>query len=274
MIVQRIALAAIAAAMLVAVAPEAKGAGGVVIMFCGVSVSTNAVLGQDLNCVGDGIVVNGMGITINLNGHTLAGDGGVSDNGVDNSGGFDKVTVKNGVVRNFQVGVYANDADHFSVSNVVASGNFFGFRLFGDSLSVASSNASGNSGNGMELVGNTASARSTIAVGNDASGIFLGGEGDKVTGVTVSGNGSNGLFGTADSVSVKSSTASGNGFSGIVLEGDAIQLKSNKTEANGFAIHDLSGMGISISAVSEPPKGKNVARGNDDPDQCQPAYLC
>jgi len=126
----------------------------------------------------------------------------------------------------------------------------------------------------MELVGNTASAKSTIALGNDASGIFLGSDGAKLTGVTVAGNSSNGISGLGDSVSIKSSTASGNGAHGIVLEGDAIQLKGNRAEANGFATHDLSGMGISVDAVSEPPTGKNTARGNDDPAECSPVFLC
>lgn len=70
-------------------------------MFCGDDVTTNAVLGKDLSCTGDGIIVHAAGIKVDLNGHMLMGDGGADDFGVDNSGGFDKVAVKNGVVRNF-----------------------------------------------------------------------------------------------------------------------------------------------------------------------------
>ena len=44
MTVQRMVLAAIAAAMVVAVAPEANGKGGEPITFCGDNLSTNAVL--------------------------------------------------------------------------------------------------------------------------------------------------------------------------------------------------------------------------------------
>ena len=78
----RFVLAAFAAAALVAVAPEANGKGGTPITFCGQSVTTNAVLAQDLACTGHGITVNAPNVTVDLNGHTLTGDGGTLDNGV------------------------------------------------------------------------------------------------------------------------------------------------------------------------------------------------
>jgi hypothetical protein len=142
-------------------------------MFCGDDVTTNAVLGKDLSCTGDGIIVHAAGIKVDLNGHMLMGDGGANDFGVDNSGGFDKVAVKNGVVRNFGTGVLANGAaDQSTITNVVASGNAAGgFDISGDLASISSSTASSNDGRGIQVTGDKASVKSATATGNGESGI-------------------------------------------------------------------------------------------------------
>ena len=57
----------------------------------------NAVLMQDLVCTANGIDIGASGITIDLKGFTVRGDGGVGDHGIDDTGGHDHVTVKNGV---------------------------------------------------------------------------------------------------------------------------------------------------------------------------------
>ena len=78
-----------------------------------------------------------------------------------------------------------------------------------------------------------------------------------------------------DSGSIKSSTASGNDGYGITVLGNAASLKSNQTDGNGFADGSaLGGLGINVTDYTTPPVGKNVARGNDDPTDCQPALLC
>ena len=74
---------------------------------------------------------------------------------------------------------------------------------------------------------------------------------------------------------IKSSTASGNDGCGITVLGNAASLKSNRTDGNGFAGgSDLGGLGINVTNYTTPPVGKNTARGNDDPAECQPALLC
>ena len=278
MTVQRMVLAAIAAAMVVAVAPEANGKGGEPITFCGDNVSTNAVLAQDLSCVGDGVIVAGPGIKIDLNGHTLRGDGGANDYGVDNSGGFDKVTVKNGVVRNFGTGVRAiGSADQLTITNVVASGNAAGFDIAGDLASISSSTASSNSGRGIQVTGDKASVKSATATGNGESGIGFSSDAGKITGLTASGNTEFGLILGGTSASVKSSSLSGNGFSGILILGNQAHVSGNRADANGFdgfmfpsPILAESGM----VAVGTGAVGKNTARGNENPAECMPASLC
>jgi parallel beta-helix repeat protein len=82
---------------------------------CGETITTNTTLDSDLaNCPNNGIVIGADNITLDLNGHTIDGNGtpvdpcpeGEScDVGVDNSAGHSGVTVKGGSVRQFSVGV-------------------------------------------------------------------------------------------------------------------------------------------------------------------------
>jgi hypothetical protein len=231
----RASLAAAVALVLVTVAPQANGGGGVAITSCGQVVTTNAFLTQDLYCPGsDGVVVGASGITIDLKGFRLRGGDAGTTIGVSNPG-FESVTVKNGVVRSFDVGLQVwPAADGFTVANVLVSGSYTGISVSGDSASM----------------------KSVTASGNGFYGIYIGG----------------------NAATIKSSTASGNQTGGIYVAGDSTVIKNNRAEANGFvggtSPSDLDGLGIYALAFSTPPVGKNTARGNDHPAECQPASLC
>jgi hypothetical protein len=276
MTVYRIVLAALAAVVLVAVASEAHGGGGTPITACAQTVTTNAVLTQDLVCSGNGIDIGASGITIDLKGFTVRGDGGVGDHGIDDTGGHDRVTLKNGVVRGFYDGIRAESADRFSVTNVVASGNtVWGIIVFGNDASVSSSTASGNAQYGIGVAGERAAIKSSTAAGNTYVDVSVTGDFGRVTSITASGS-QYGISIGGDGVSVKSSTASGNGFDGIFVDGDAAKLSGNDAHGNGFlgGATDLGGLGIRVQNYVTPPVGKNVARGNDDLAECNPGYLC
>ena len=36
----------------------------------------------------------------------------------------------------------------------------------------------------------------------------------------------------------------------------------------------LAGLGISVQYTTVPPIGKNTVRGNDDPAECSPVFIC
>ena len=289
------AVAATAAVLAVLAGPSA-GSSSMPITTCGQVVTTNAVLTQDLTCHGvNGIIVGAHGITIDLGGHTLDGDrinDGIRDNG------WDKVTIRNGAVRNFQPGVNAfNGADDLTISNVVLSGNATqgaaiegdsasiksasasgngqaGFQIFGPSASVKSSTAAGNGGPGFWLDGDAGSVKSSRAVGNGSYGLLLHGETDSVASSTLSGN-ATGLQITGNEASVKSTTASGNEAYGVVVYGDGARLRGNRADANGFPGSASDGNGLGIRVVfTVAPTGTNSARGNDDPQNCAPTSLC
>jgi Right handed beta helix region len=92
---------------------------------CGDTFTRNVVLTRNLTCVGDGLIVGAPGVTVNLGGYTLRGDGtgtGISDPA--NLG----VAVRNGRIATFQYGVVS------SAGTVTADQVTFisaGMRVFG-----------------------------------------------------------------------------------------------------------------------------------------------
>jgi hypothetical protein len=292
-------LAAVTTVVSVTAASDGQASGATAITSCGQTVTTNVYLTGDLDCGSlDGIVVGASGITIDLKGFTLRGDGSVHY-GIYDPGGYDHVSVKNGVLRNFAFGLDAyNGADEISVSGVVASGNGGGIGISGASASVKSSTASGNSGIGIVIDGPSATVQSSIVSGNGFHGIRLSGPSASVKSTSVSGSGASGIYvsGAAPSVvsstvssnvafgilvegaaaRIQSSTVVGNG-SGVVVSGDAAVINRNQADGNGFAdgVSDGGGLGISVEpGYTIAPAGKNVARGNDDPGECVPLALC
>src|SRR4051794_41657583 len=62
---------------------------------CGAVLNTDTTLDSDLSdCPGSGVVIGASDITVDLGGHTIDGSG--TGAGVDNGGGYDRVTVRNG----------------------------------------------------------------------------------------------------------------------------------------------------------------------------------
>ena len=271
-------LAAIGALALFGAAPEAHAL-TTVINQCNMTVVTNAVLIQDLICPDDGIVVGADGITIDLKGFTLRGDRGALDSGISNLTGFDKVTIKNGVVRNFGVGVHMNNrADLTTISNVVASGNVVdGVFVTGDGASIKSTFGIGSGITGIYVVGDDASIASAVAADNPTDGIYVDGDSATVKSSTASGNFNNGISIIGGSASVKGSTLTGNAVDGLRILGNGAVLKGNTAVGNGFASgnSDLAGLGINVTDFPQtPPAGLNTGRGNDSPYECFPDYLC
>ena len=87
---------------------------------CGLTIVENLKLDHDLVCTGDGLIVGADGITVDLNGHTLAGLG--SGVGIAVSGRHD-VTITGGTITNFAVGVRLNTATDVVIRQMAFAGN-------------------------------------------------------------------------------------------------------------------------------------------------------
>lgn len=74
-----------------------------------------------------GLVIGADDVTLDLNGHAIAGpgDGGFYD-GIENSDGYANLTVKDGTIENYRIGVFTeNAADNtFSHIHVISQGAF------------------------------------------------------------------------------------------------------------------------------------------------------
>ncbi|MDL2124848.1 MAG: hypothetical protein LWX51_17645 [Deltaproteobacteria bacterium] len=77
---------------------------------CGQIITSDTTLECDLDCDGTAITIGAVGITLDLNGCTLNGHG--TGYGVDNDDGWDNVTIKDGIIDGFRVGISLDHADN------------------------------------------------------------------------------------------------------------------------------------------------------------------
>ena len=140
---------------------------GPVNVSCGQTITADTTLDGDLvNCPNNGIVIGADDITLDLNGHTVAGNGELlkrcprgkfCDVGVLNDG-HDGVTVRNGSVREFGTGVLVGGARQNRVLGIASSRNdFFGIVLAESARSLVRDSSGSNSpapeGDGLGLFG-------------------------------------------------------------------------------------------------------------------------
>ena len=94
------------------------------VLTCGQTITQSTVLDNDLSgCTNNGIVVGADNITLDLNGHTVAGTSASGDQGGVVLVGRTGVTVRNGTVRNFDVGVVIEGGSNNTVEGINAFDN-------------------------------------------------------------------------------------------------------------------------------------------------------
>jgi hypothetical protein len=87
---------------------------------CGDTITTNVRLRADLTCLGDGLIVGADKIVIDLGGHTVMADRAttVASVGIKDDAGHRNVTIRNGIIRNFTVGVRLNGSQATDLVNL------------------------------------------------------------------------------------------------------------------------------------------------------------
>lgn len=216
---------------------------------CGDTVTSDTTLVNDLtDCPNNGVVIGADDVTLDLNGHTIDGDGqpfepcsegDFCDVGVANDG-HSGVRVINGSVTEFAVGVFIFAADRNRVVRVSSSANaFFGFVL-AESAGSAIRNSSGNDnippeGDGLGLFG----AHRTRVVGNTFKRNGLG--------IHVSDS-TNNLF--------RGNLISRTDGPGMLVEADRNEMRGNVCRRNGICILVARGRGNVVA--------RNRVRGDDD----------
>jgi parallel beta helix pectate lyase-like protein len=153
-------LTPIVAAALVAGALAAPAAHASAPLHCGATITKSTKLTQDLtNCRGVGIRIGADGITLDLNGHTVAAAAkrNPTAHGILNVG-HDRVTIKGGTVEGFGAyGVRLAGVQHNHVVDMKMAGNFTGIGLVESSHNLVERSAmSGSRFVGVNLTGGTA----------------------------------------------------------------------------------------------------------------------
>jgi parallel beta-helix repeat protein len=100
---------------------------------CGAKITSDTKLaGNLIDCVGDGIVIDASNITLDLNGYVIDGDssGGTPSMGAGvRNDGHDRVTIKNGSIREFTEGVDLENATRNRLRELWVSHNGAGIEL-------------------------------------------------------------------------------------------------------------------------------------------------
>ena len=90
----------------------------------GATLTADTTLDSDLIGSGTALIIGADGITLDLNGYTLSGDS--TGYGVDNTGGYDGVTIKGGTIDGFGQGIKANGVSNFTLKDLSFSGDTSG----------------------------------------------------------------------------------------------------------------------------------------------------
>ena len=256
--------AIVVGAALVSAWAFASPAGAAADVGCGDTITTDTTLHHNLvNCPNNGIVIGADHITLDLNYHTIDGNGKPTggcdpqtdfcDTGIANFG-YDGVTVVHGSLRQFGGGVDFGQVDHNRLLDISASKNAdVGIQLFGCSRSVVR-NSSGigstsrQNGTGLGLFGCHDSRVLRNSVRNNAGHHGL---------VLVDAN---------DSL-VKGNRVSGNGGEGMILEGgERNKFTRNRVVRNdgGITLGPGSHNVITRNRVSRGRDGIRIEKGHDN----------
>jgi parallel beta-helix repeat protein len=234
---------------------------------CGDTITSDTKLDRNLtNCPGNGIVIGADDIELDLNGHTIDGDGVLGcdefyacDFGVDNTAGHHGVTIEDGTIRDFATAVFVLEASDNRLRRLTASHN-----VLGGILLIASS--------GARIEHNSISANGLTT---DQAGLIVFDSSEvRIEQNSVRDNGDIGMFliGVGDS-RVERNSVSGNPEAGIILEGNGNEVSRNRLVENGDAVavtgdansvtrnkivNVLVGFGIIVDGGSD-----NLLQGND-----------
>jgi parallel beta-helix repeat protein len=191
---------------------------------CGASIVESLRLEEDLTCVGDGLIVNADGVKINLNGHTISGNG--TGNGITVRNRTDVSIFGGGTIRGFLTGVFVATSRGVEIKDSEFTANREGVFLNGASGNTVKNNVVWqNTLRGIMLRPTMSGVISTDNVVNDnvltgnPSGILLFGQpGNIIKANTISGS-------TVGALDLSGGGASGNVIKGNVLANSAAGIK-------------------------------------------------
>ncbi len=222
-----------------------------------ITLTEDFTLTSDMTFSDTGFIIGADDITLNLNGHTIIGisplpippgtDPVTTEVGV-RLGEHTGVTVKNGTIKGFQVGINLIGADNNIIKGIVATRNSWGLSLYGSNNNLIKSNAISN---------------------NTPAGIMLNdSDSNTITGNTIEGNGAAGIViaTEADNNEIRDNRISNNGLNGIRLGASPVDPPGAPPANNpidGNTIEENGRNGIIITnGAHDNEIGNNTIKGN------------
>jgi parallel beta-helix repeat protein len=237
------ALALVAAGMLVNAAP-ARAAQTV---HCGQVLTTDTTVANDLhNCRTIGLVIGAQGVDLDLNGHTIDGDGTSDFEGIQ-AKGYDNVSIRDGVVTDFVEGVAVLFARNVAVSDLTLV-NHRHVGVFADTvrgMTVQHVVASAVAYSGVYVTRSSGVRVQTNTVRRSGDGIAL----VETSGSSVTGNEltRNGCLGIDVSNGSRFNVVDGNAVSDQGCEGVVVDGSSSNTVTRNTLTHNDGGIGLAYA---------------------------
>jgi Right handed beta helix region len=239
-----------------------------VVLACGATVTTSVTLTANVGpCSGsDGLVVAADGITLNLNGHTVSGDG--THYGIRTSS-RNSVVVENGVVSQFDYGFVSTTGTSVRVTNMRLSNNTTdGLYAGGSKASITANVATGNAGGFFVGYGTGDIVSNNWANGNAGVGIRVYLAGATTSNNKALSNGSEGINVSGGTGTVSGNVASGNGTDGIYVDSPGVGIKAGVTVSSNRTSFNTQ-LGINSTAAGSNDGGANVVQDNGTAAQCK-----
>ncbi len=212
---------------------------------CGDVITQDTTLDSDLNCTGNGLVVHGSDLTLNLGGHVIRGDG--NDIGIHLEG-TSGITVEGGRVENFasaiDLGSYEDASSGAILRRLQIVDSSIGVRGLGGSANRIEDSLFGNSG--IQLY--HASFALVQQNNFDEGGVFI--DQQEGSGSVVRDN----VGGVLNSLNGEDLTVEGNRFSGGIEIGGVDEVRIAHNSVRYIALE-----GDGANSVIE----QNVVRGDE-----------
>jgi parallel beta-helix repeat protein len=193
---------------------------------CGDTITSDTKLHRNLtDCPGNGIVIGADDIELDLNGHTIDGDGALGcadlyacDYGVDNTAGHHGVTIEDGSIREFATAIFVLGATDNRLRALSSSDNVLGgLLLIGCTGARIERNSISQNGLTTDQAGLIVFDSTDLRIGRNS--VFANGD----IGMFLIGIGSS---------RIERNSVSGNPEAGVVLEGSRNELSRNHVFEN------------------------------------------
>jgi parallel beta-helix repeat protein len=224
---------------------------------CAMTVSTSIRLANSLfNCPKEGLFVAAPGLTIDLNGHTIDGNG-LDDGPTDEVGittlGQRDVTVLNGTISRFETGIASSGERATFKSLIVRANTGDGLYIVGSSTRVLSTTADRNGSMGINLLADSAQITGCTANDNSLVGINVIGD-DSAIGKNTAHGSTFGVF-VFGSRNVITRNRAANSQNGFTIGGSELRVERNVATAN-------TEHGFVLSSARASTISRNIASGN------------